>query len=659
MARQSHKKIGHSLDHPSMAVYRQALEHYSRTGSWPSLGRSGKLPEIVRKEKERIAKTLTETRAKNSILNFFPKSRLGEQVVSSPSTADTNEVTLTTDDSGTSKGTTPQRKGLDTGAVEYVRHLLMNNGSITQGAAYLTSALDKAYSVRLRAYEEKSLGGYREIWCSVSPLRDLSMERDHLLRELAAHGAKTSILKWRRRMDLLPGLGLKVPDESLTPRSVEALGPSVVQERYEDFRLAPVDYELPKLGYEYCLSLDDLPVDLEEARKSDPGSATCFLEMLDKIENGEGGEDDVEAIEKDAEDGSSDGSADDADALPMASDVMRDGAIDDPPGIAPARASGDLAKRIRLKAASSTPDNYPVLHEVNSEMSRIFSKLRLEFPKASAALLRHKYMEEYFYIEKEAHKQERRQPRALHPISVLQVEQWLSRDRKEMNFAAKHGSMTLDSREQFNRLDFALRPQRIAAASLGEVAMPKEAGLDPGPRKIGAEDLESELQRKRKKRKKRSYNSHIYDEKHKFGRCPLSKEGDIGAKEKKEAEVARLEKTELEIRANLAGAVVLDPDAPGRRCPRCGRAYASSVERGGKVYAHRQFKVLKEDESGYSQRRWCPLLDGLESLRELEEVQKARQRERWRKENDRRKAIPPFPPLRAHFSPSPSSGGSR
>ncbi|KAF4734193.1 hypothetical protein FOZ63_012686, partial [Perkinsus olseni] len=76
---------------------------------------SGKLPEIVRKEKERIAKTLTETRAKNSILNFFPKSRLGEQVVSSPSTADTNEVTLTTDDSGTSKGTTPQRKPLCVG----------------------------------------------------------------------------------------------------------------------------------------------------------------------------------------------------------------------------------------------------------------------------------------------------------------------------------------------------------------------------------------------------------------------------------------------------------------------------------------------------------------------------------------------------------------
>ncbi|KAF4682169.1 hypothetical protein FOZ60_010999, partial [Perkinsus olseni] len=560
MARQSHKKIGHSLDHPSMAVYRQALEHYSRTGSWPSLGRSGKLPEIVRKEKERIAKTLTETRAKNSILNFFPKSRLGEQVVSSPSTADTNEVTLTTDDSGTSKGTTPQRsrlpdtiarplsrsmvekaatrkplcvgrftpnplscstrmdtetsggteigendssksqhpteechtshpktlvgnmvesregdipptehspsnrschdvgvqtaapgagsrqpgdttfpnplptslsdvgeinvlkwfrrphwesvvekqafpkasevfsydlviwaprKGLDTGAVEYVRHLLMNNGSITQGAAYLTSALDKAYSVRLRAYEEKSLGGYREIWCSVSPLRDLSMERDHLLRELAAHGAKTSILKWRRRMDLLPGLGLKVPDESLTPRSVEALGPSVVQR-----------------------------ATWKRLEKSDPGSATCFLEMLDKLENGEGGEDDVEAIEKDAEDGSSDGSADDADALPMASDVdrcgdchievvpsevMRDGAIDDPPGIAPARASGDLAKRIRLKAASSTPDNYPVLHEFPKRPPQLYFDI--------------KYMEEYFYIEKEAHKQERRQPRALHPIS--------------------------------------------------------------------------------------------------------------------------------------------------------------------------------------------------------------------------------------------------
>lgn len=76
-------------------------------------------------------------------------------------------------------------------------------------------------------------------------------------------------------------LGLKVPNESLTPRSVEALGSKVVQECYEDFRLASVDYELPKLGYEYCLSLDDLPVDLQEVQKNRPEGVAGFLEMLD------------------------------------------------------------------------------------------------------------------------------------------------------------------------------------------------------------------------------------------------------------------------------------------------------------------------------------------------------------------------------------------
>ncbi|KAF4707213.1 hypothetical protein FOZ63_016857, partial [Perkinsus olseni] len=104
-------------------------------------------------------------------------------------------------------------KGLDTGAVEYVRHLLMNNGSITQGAAYLTSALDKAYSVRLRAYEEKWEASSNSPFLRAPEkepvpqkpwrvsgnlvlsiaLRDLSMERDHLLRELAAHVGTHSI----------------------------------------------------------------------------------------------------------------------------------------------------------------------------------------------------------------------------------------------------------------------------------------------------------------------------------------------------------------------------------------------------------------------------------------------------------------------------------
>ncbi|KAF4687467.1 hypothetical protein FOZ60_003939 [Perkinsus olseni] len=496
-------------------------------------------------------------------------------------------------------------------------------------------------------------------------------------------------------------VGLRVPPEELTPRRVEGMGREAVLEQYPDFRLADKGSELPKVGYAYCLSLDDLPEDLKSLHLAGESE---LMNLIGEIEDG-GALQELGSLETPE---SEDSDSEDGTPMDFEGGEPKDHSTADEGNVSSSVLATDLEKDVvagnsfprfsRLKAASSTHDNYPVLHEINSDMSRIFTQLRLDFPKASATALRKMYMRDHFTVEKERYKVERRSPRPLHPVTVLQVEQFLSRERKEMNYAAKAGSVNLASRLRFNELDALLEPQPLPEVPDGEIGLRAELRLDEGPKRVTGQDLLDERfehnrrekddarkdSRKRKKgrrerRKRRrevsdsssygssdgesdisdggvrsraskrptrrcrtchqplrkGYNDHIYDPNHKFGICPLRTRVEIS----EEAEARRAAKDEIEkaIKANLAGSPIINHDAPGRRCSRCGRAYASSVQRDERTLVHCQFKVLKAGSGDYTQQIWCPLLDSEESLAALQEDRDMRKKERWTKARNRKK----------------------
>ncbi|KAF4743016.1 hypothetical protein FOZ63_018660 [Perkinsus olseni] len=273
-------------------------------------------------------------------------------------------------------------------------------------------------------------------------------------------------------------VGLRVPPEELTPRRVEGMGREAVLEQYPDFRLADKGSELPKVGYAYCLSLDDLPEDLKSLHLAGESE---LMNLIGEIEDG-GALQELGSLETPE---SEDSDSEDGTPMDFEGGEPKDHSTADEGNVSSSVLATDLEKDVvagnsfprfsRLKAASSTHDNYPVLHEINSDMSRIFTQLRLDFPKASATALRKMYMRDHFTVEKERYKVERRSPRPLHPVTVLQVEQFLSRERKEMNYAAKAGSVNLASRLRFNELDALLEPQPLpemsGSSTIGERRM--------------------------------------------------------------------------------------------------------------------------------------------------------------------------------------------
>ncbi|KAF4685648.1 hypothetical protein FOZ60_006331 [Perkinsus olseni] len=441
------------------------------------------------------------------------------------------------------------------------------------------------------------------------------------------------------------------------------MGREAVLEQYPDFRLADKGSELPKVGYAYCLSLDDLPEDLKSLHLAGESE---LMNLIGEIEDG-GALQELGSLETPE---SEDSDSEDGTPMDFEGGEPKDHSTADEGNVSSSVLATDLEKDV----------------------------LRLDFPKASATALRKMYMRDHFTVEKERYKVERRSPRPLHPVTVLQVEQFLSRERKEMNYAAKAGSVNLASRLRFNELDALLEPQPLPEVPDGEIGLRAELRLDEGPKRVTGQDLVDERfehnrrekddarkdSRKRKKgrrerRKRRrevsdsssygssdgesdisdggvrsraskrptrrcrtchqplrkGYNDHIYDPNHKFGICPLRTRVEIS----EEAEARRAAKDEIEkaIKANLAGSPIINHDAPGRRCSRCGRAYASSVQRDERTLVHCQFKVLKAGSGDYTQQIWCPLLDSEESLAALQEDRDMRKKERWTKARNRKK----------------------
>lgn len=69
--KKTHRKVVRPLEDP---IYREALATLERTGSWPKLGRSGKLPVPIAKAKAAIEAKLAIANKEKS-RNFFKLTR--------------------------------------------------------------------------------------------------------------------------------------------------------------------------------------------------------------------------------------------------------------------------------------------------------------------------------------------------------------------------------------------------------------------------------------------------------------------------------------------------------------------------------------------------------------------------------------------------------
>ncbi|EER09357.1 hypothetical protein Pmar_PMAR006696 [Perkinsus marinus ATCC 50983] len=471
--------------------------------------------------------------------------------------------------------------------------------------------------------------------------------------------------------------GQSLPDEYVVPR-VAAGG---LGGEFADFRLAPEDATLPRLGFGYAFSLG-AGGDLSEP-EADPSELAKSLDD----DNEPTMTDDLFALEeKDATDDESEGSD---------LDCPSDGSVPDTSGDkedTPLLPKKEKRRRFQdLKAKAGTACVYPI--QDHSVMSAAFNDLIRLHPKADGCTLLGLYNEKYLHAERKSAIDEGRMPRSYHPTTLIHVEAFLKSRRREAGYAREWGSFDGETMDIFRKLDDALQPRKgEAVVEHASIPIQQANSSAKGPEPIQQTDILEEIGRGLPKKTnegesgepsplsdqgvtendfdemgdggdgepvetsiaggnnkalrtctwcgrplRKALNGYHIPDGSPFGRCPDRNVAEEVAARLKLAEEREMVEKKIAEKAAAGATIIGDVSSnKGRSCSKCRRPYSCELELSGVFYPHRQFKVLKED-GGYTQNIFCPLVDELRLLEEYESEKRDRQKNRWRRENAKRK----------------------